>query len=174
METPYYNITDSLIATALWMFGTKFPTDELGRINPCANTFTVERLRALGYKGRPVDEAANEAHKKGEQGILVFHFIPSDDQKEFCKGFDTMQKMIDEQNKQDPDADAPLAQLPISHEQLGQLVCMLSNKKKALYKLSRKVRARVAIMEYSTESVGDPEQRKSRITGHGKIRTLPE
>jgi hypothetical protein len=185
MEKPFYNTQNSILATALKLFGCQHPKNDREQVIPCSNTFTKENLRGFvdgngqplyAGKGMTPEQCAVDAHKRGLTGILIYHFEQSDDQKEFCKGWEKMQEEIanqEEERKRRGISEAqemPIGTLNISHEDLGRLFCLFEKKRKELFKLVRMVRPALALMEMNVESTGD---HKSRISGHGTIRSLP-
>ena len=184
MEQPIYNTQESILAAALKLFGSQQPTDDQGKMIVASNTFTKELLRNLRndegnprYAGRGMsaEQCAVDAHKRGITGILIFHFLQSADQQEFCRGWEEMEGLIKKQEEEDksrgdnPARIVPMGDLNISHEQLGRLFCLFAKQRKELFKLVRQTRPALALMETIVEYIGD---RKTRITGSGKIRSL--
>lgn len=184
-----YNTTDSMLATLLELCDCQHPKNELNQPFTCSNTYTPAGLAQMkDENGRPrygagnargtrftPDEAARDAHSKGIEGILIFHFEKSPAQQEICEGWESMLDALAEAkennkaNGQHEDKTVKMDELPISHKQIGRLVCALQNARKKMFDRVHRTRPQLALLEYNTQETGD---RKTRFVGSGTIRSI--
>lgn len=70
MDAQHFKTTEAILAFSLDIAGCEF----LDPGQPCANIFDAEILGKLGYRGKPLWEAANEAWEHEQKGHVEYIF----------------------------------------------------------------------------------------------------
>lgn len=68
---------DTVLAFALYLAFVPFTDETL----PCINTYTIDQLRKLGYRGMLPLEAARKAAESGQKGTVQYMFRQPDDNR---------------------------------------------------------------------------------------------
>lgn len=83
-----YQTNNLSLAVVLATCGVPFYSTPEGQLAPVVNIYTRENLAALGFKGRTLEEGAEEAYRKGRPGLVVFAFERTPDLEAIVKAYD--------------------------------------------------------------------------------------
>jgi len=140
-----YQTQNTALAIALTTCGAEIPTDEAGNSVPCVHLYDREILARLGYRGRKLEEAAQEAFNSGKKGLVVYQFVRNDLLYRIIKAYDEQSNAI---KKLEAGSHTPLQSsggINATPEDAARIICQALHNRKGALEAWRSVPATITI-----------------------------
>jgi len=140
-----YQTQNTALAIALTTCGAEIPTDDSGNPAPCVHLYDRDILARLGYSGRKLEEAAQEAFDSGKKGLVVYQFVRNERLYKIIKAYDEQTNAI---KKLEDGSRAPLQSsnaINISIEDAAKMICQVLHNRKGVLEAWKSVPATILI-----------------------------